>query len=1382
MKNINNWLAWAILTAGLLVTYAATIYIKSEIDIKDKSEFTFECKEIASKLDLRLHAYAQLLRSGAAYISSSDTITREEWRSFIKQSKVYLNLPGIQAIGYSLKLEKKELYGHNTSLQQLGFTDYKVWPEGKNEVYSSVILLEPFTESNQNMIGYDLMTEDVFKEAMESAGDNDIAALTGKIIKPFRIKADEQSDNIMFAPVYRAGSSISTVEQRRSELIGWVFSPNSMMNIISGILINWETIDKIGRYRLHIYDGLNCTAQTLLYESTKVQPNTKKEDFRFTLILPIDFNKHQWTLLFTQKKGNLLYEFAGAWIILISGVIISVLLFLLTRSLIGTKNRAQNIAEELTVELKESERVLKESQKIAMLGNYRLDLQTYIWSSSEILDAIFGIDSNYVHSVDGWLSLIHPDFRDSITENLNTTIKEKGVLDIKYKIIRKNDKEERWLHGRGKFEYDARGNPVALIGTVTDITDLKLAEERLYISHELYRSLFENAPIGIYQTTPEGRIINANPTLLGMLKFSSLTELQKRNLAIEGYCKNSPVSHEEFIMRIQQYGYAKDVEGCWLTSTGEEIPIRENARIVKDTTGSALFFEGTVEDITEQKKAQKLLKESENRLRSIIEASPVPLLIANIDNNTVVMANESMGRLFKISMSEITHREWNDFFPNGDIFKTLIASLKSNNFIDNYEMILQKSDGESFWCSVSLQLMSNDNEQMVIAGFHDITKTKNTEEEIMKHRENLEEMVAQRTRELTISQQKLQQSIKDISDYKLALDESGIVEITDKNGIINYVNNNFCKISKYSREELIGKNHNMLNSGFHPVEFFAEMWRTISQGEIWRGEIKNRAKDGKYYWVDSTIIPFLDSDKKPYQYVSVRFDITFRKTFETDLIKSKEEADLSNRAKSEFLANMSHEIRTPMNAIIGFSELLTKSVQNEKQLSQIESIHSSGKRLLRLINDILDLSKIESGEIEIIPSPVNLRIIAAEIRNIFSLKIKEKRIVLKIDIKKAVPKVLLIDEVRIRQILFNLIDNAIKFTEKGLITLCFDIIKGRKTDEFVTLKFHIKDTGIGIPPDQQKLIFDPFIQTKGQNAAKYGGTGLGLSITKKLIEKMDGSISLESEEGKGSTFSIEMKNVRVIETETKADQEESDKSTIIFDPAKILIVDDNDENRKLIIDILEESPLTLLQAENGKEAIDITKKNIPDLILMDLRMPVMGGFEATELLKNDDSTKSIPILALTASIKSLKEKENLQVIFDEHLLKPIKKADLLDLLTKYLKYRKTDINESDLPIEPDITMEELPKDQREKLPELLAILESEILPEYEIIIKNQVINEIELFGKKIQTILKEKHLQILLDYCNEIEIYAERFDFEKLMQTVRKFPAIFKWLQSQKTT
>lgn len=374
-----------------------------------------------------------------------------------------------------------------------------------------------------------------------------------------------------------------------------------------------------------------------------------------------------------------------------------------------------------------------------------------------------------------------------------------------------------------------------------------------------------------------------------------------------------------------------------------------------------------------------------------------------------------------------------------------------------------------------------------------------------------------------------------------------------------------------------------------------------------------------------------------------------------------QEANKANKLKSEFLANMSHEIRTPMNAIIGFTDLLEKTVQSDVSKNYVKSVQDSSKILLTIINDILDISKVEAGKLQIEYQPANIKNISNEIENIFYHKAKEKSLDLSIAIDKSIPEILILDEVRTRQILFNLIGNAIKFTHEGKIDVKITA-STTSDDNRVNLILEVADTGIGMDEDEKERMFEAFAQHENQSNKLYGGTGLGLSITRKLVELMHGSIIVNSKKGVGSTFIVTLKDIKISSNNTSF-KYESENMRVLFKEATVLIVDDIDLNRNLIKEYLKDTPLKLIEATNGQEAVEIVKNNKIDIVLMDIRMPYKTGYEATPEIKQ---IKDIPIIAITASIlNGINDEDN--AIFNELLFKPLKYDELCSAMCKYIK-------------------------------------------------------------------------------------------------------------------
>lgn len=383
---------------------------------------------------------------------------------------------------------------------------------------------------------------------------------------------------------------------------------------------------------------------------------------------------------------------------------------------------------------------------------------------------------------------------------------------------------------------------------------------------------------------------------------------------------------------------------------------------------------------------------------------------------------------------------------------------------------------------------------------------------------------------------------KDLEFQQYALDQHSIVGITDVQGTITYVNDTFCCISGYSREELIGQNHRLLKSGEQPTEFFREMYRTIASGKVWKGEVCNRAKDGHLYWVRTTIVPLLDILGKPVQYVSMRSDMTERKRMENELVRykenleglvaeqtvdikrAKEAAEAASLAKSGFLANMSHEIRTPMNGVVGMVDILQETQLTPVQQRMVNTIRTSSLSLLAILGDVLDFSKIEAGKLQIEVIPVNLRELVEGVAQLMAPTVAEKDLDLFVFVSPDLPDWIRTDPGRLRQILFNLLGNAVKFTHTEAMRRGEVILRVEKKSlsGVDCVQCRVIDNGIGMTPETVAQLFQPFVQADATTTRRFGGTGLGLSISKHLVEMLQGQIKVHSISGTGTEFSIEL--------------------------------------------------------------------------------------------------------------------------------------------------------------------------------------------------------------------------------------------------------------------
>lgn len=518
--------------------------------------------------------------------------------------------------------------------------------------------------------------------------------------------------------------------------------------------------------------------------------------------------------------------------------------------------------------------------------------------------------------------------------------------------------------------------------------------------------------------------------------------------------------------------------------------------------------------------------------------------------------------------------------------------------------------------------------------------------------------------ELAIEQSSLevQEALIDLEEQRFALDQHSIVAITDICGDITFVNDKFVEVSGYSRSELLGRNHRMLNSGHHDREFFTEMYESISSGKVWHGEICNRAKDGRLYWVDTTIIPFMDDFEDPESYIAIRTDITERKKIEEELIKAKEEAEIATQQKSEFLANMSHEIRTPMNGIIGMTGLLLNTRLDAKQHSFAEATMKSADALLTIINDILDFSKIEAGKLELEKVPFDLLALSEDVTELMAFKCRDKGIDMLLHYKPRTQRYLLGDPGRIRQILLNLLSNAIKFTEQGHILLEIESREERK--DIIELRIAVQDSGIGIAEEKLDRIFNKFDQEDSSTTRKYGGTGLGLAICKQLCEKMGGKIKVESRKGEGATFSFTMK----LAIDKQAAAVESGAGYQQLSGLKALIVDDCELSCSIIDEQLTMLGLKSVCATSGEAATNYLKQALVDKEPFDI---VIADYQVSdtgiETLATDISFEGLMPGGAMIVVSSSLNKGEASILkgfgIDGHLTKPLHPSELPQLLS-----------------------------------------------------------------------------------------------------------------------
>jgi hypothetical protein len=642
--------------------------------------------------------------------------------------------------------------------------------------------------------------------------------------------------------------------------------------------------------------------------------------------------------------------------------------------------------------------------------------------------------------------------------------------------------------------------------------------------------------------------------------------------------------------------------------------------------------------------AENALRESEERFRLIAENTADTIAVLDF-NLKYTYISPSVFKLRGFTIGEVMQQSLENVFTISSLQKVQNAfanhmALEASGKADPYrtetlELEEYCKNGSIIWVEIAVTFIRDKNLKPtgVLTVTRDITKRKLADEK------------------LRVLSRAMEQSPASII-------------ITDIDGKIEYVNPKFNEITGYTLDEVVGNTPRILKSGETSAESYDQLWQNITSGKGWEGEFHNMKKNGELYWELASISPIFDLDGIITHFLAVKEDITARKQTEKELINAKEKAEESDRLKSAFLATMNHELRTPLNHIMGFSDLIQSGINLENATEYAGIIYRSGQNLLEIIEDIFELVIVENTGVFIRKETVKcldlFLINRSTLTEICDASGKKDQIDLVFSPDdQLLLNYIITDKSKVNQVLINLFKNAVKFTKTGKIEFGFRL----KSPGWIT--FWVSDTGIGIPKDKHEVIFDFFRQADDSDTRNYGGIGIGLAISKKIAEVMGGSISLESETGKGSTFCFTFP-AEITSTYTQSIETNHQVNIPEFTGKIVLVVEDDPISMNLIRTFIENTGATVVEAYNGKEAIEKSDEH-PDIILMDLNMPVMDGFMSTQIIKSKHEI--IPVIAVTA-YALIKDKSNaIAAGCDSIISKPVDKEILYAELTKYLKGR-----------------------------------------------------------------------------------------------------------------
>ncbi|MCK9627424.1 MAG: response regulator [Bacteroidales bacterium] len=663
-----------------------------------------------------------------------------------------------------------------------------------------------------------------------------------------------------------------------------------------------------------------------------------------------------------------------------------------------------------------------------------------------------------------------------------------------------------------------------------------------------------------------------------------------------------------------------------LKSGADDYILKDNLRRLNSAIMNALDQKRVMR---EKEMAEKRLTDSERIYRYMFAKNPQPMWIYDVETLFFLEVNTSALNLYGYTREEFLSMKVNDIIVNEKDY--IISDYTRNGPKYRYETDIEsvRKDGNIILMETSSHPFSFDDRPARHVLVRDITS--------------------------------LRQSESRIRLLSRAVEQNPVcVIITDRSGIVEYVNPKFTELTGYSLEDLIKDNSKILNSGINESNFYNKLIEKIDAGNIWQGEFQNKKKNGEVFWAKTDISSIMNDNGEISKYIIIMEDVTERKTLLADFIKAKEKAEESDRLKTAFLHNISHEIRTPLNAIMGFAQMLTEQeVSQGERVAFSEIIQKSGQQLLVIIKDIVNISALEAGQETCNKKHFNANSIIRQICDQFSIKAKEQGVAINMNLALPDDKAFLnSDEIKFIQIISNLLTNAFKFTHEGSVELGYELIPEK-------IRFFVKDTGIGIPDNMFDEIFKRFRQIEVGDSRKYGGSGLGLPICKAYVELLGGEIWLDSVVGEGTTFYFTLPYNEADNNIIDIIQESNQRHLTGYVSKTLIVAEDEDVNFLLIEKILSPQNYIVIRARNGNEAVESCRelKDV-NMILMDLNMPLMNGYQANKIIKRE--RPEIPVLAVTAFAGEEEKRRALSEGFLDFVPKPIEKEFLISKIQEHI--------------------------------------------------------------------------------------------------------------------
>jgi PAS domain S-box-containing protein len=915
---------------------------------------------------------------------------------------------------------------------------------------------------------------------------------------------------------------------------------------------------------------------------------------------------------------------------------------------------------------RQSDEQLAEAQELAHVGSWNWDLATDLLTWSDEHYRICGLERGEgPMTFERGISVVHPDDLTRARRVLDGAVRDGSPYECSLRLLLA-DGSIRFVHSRGRAAYDAAGSPSRMYGTIQDVTERVRAEEAARVANERLDLAIRGSNIGVWDVdlAPGGdyrrdpvRFINIWEQLgYDQAEFPTNASASRAlghpdDLARVDTAVAACLAGETDEIRVENRIRHKDGSYRWLLTLGN---------VMRDASGKPVRLIGTVLDITDRKQAEEALRESEAKFREMADTVPGILFTTDLHDSTDYVSQrfyEYTGLPPDTALGDgwqaAIHPE--DLQANLERWQALLAQGAPYDF----QFRLRSADGGYRWFLSRSRPMHDDQGNIIrwIGSVHDVDD------------------LVQLNGALRASEERFRGTF-----------ENAAVGITHRHaqGQFLLVNKRFCHIVGYSHEELLGKTFDEITFA-EDLSKERELVEALVQGKLPSYSIEKRyvRKDGSLVWTEVTASMQRDAAGNPSYVIALVQDISKRKLLEHELSVAKEFAESANRAKDEFLANVSHEIRTPFGAILGMTELVLDTALTDEQRQDLEIVRSESERLLGLVTDLLDFSKIESRKVELNLADFSLRAVVSDVSRIVLPQAQLKGLALTSHVDPIVPDMVVGDADKLRMVLLNLMNNAVKFTKVGDVSLKVGVVETTDDMNTVKLRFAVSDTGIGVPDEKQSRIFRPFEQADNSTTRRYGGTGLGLTIANDLVALMGGTIGVESEPGSGSTFAFEI--LLGFPSGRSATHEPATAIPTLAAPLRVLVAEDNEANAQYVEHLLTRRGHIVRVAANGREAL--AELELPpigenetqlaaagpkphrfNLLLLDLHMPDVDGFEVVRTVRHWEQHQGghLPIIALTARSRVEDREQCLEAGIDVFLSKPVRMRELVTAIQTVL--------------------------------------------------------------------------------------------------------------------